>query len=174
MVWLHIFTLDSFPSIRMEEEYARIVIMRATQCRRRDVMRTPFALAALFVAASAPAQAQAPSLPFSPAVRAGDTLYLSGQIGKAPEGTDPHAEGFDAAVRQAMDNIGKILADNGIGFDRLVKCTVMLADMKDWSRFNATYISYFKGMRLPARSAFGANGLAMNAPLEVECIAAFK
>jgi len=135
-------------------------------------MRTLIALATLFAAASA--QAQAPSLPFSPAVRAGDTLYLSGQIGKAPEGTDPHAEGFDAAVRQAMDNIGKILADNGIGFDRLVKCTVMLADMKDWPRFNATYISYFKGMRLPARSAFGANGLAMNAPLEVECIAAFK
>ncbi len=156
----------------MEEADARLVIMRATLCRRRDVMRTPFAIAALFIAASA--QAQAPSLPFSPAVRAGDTLYLSGQIGKAPEGTDPHAEGFDAAVRQAMDSIGKILGDNGIGFDRLVKCTVMLADMKDWPRFNATYVSYFKGMRLPARSAFGANGLAMNAPLEVECIAAFK
>mgnify|MGYP000235774874 CR=1 FL=1 len=50
--------------------------------------------------------------------------------------------------------------------------TVMLADMTDWPRFNAAYLPYFKGKRLPARSAFGANGLALGAPLEVECIAA--
>jgi 2-iminobutanoate/2-iminopropanoate deaminase len=136
-------------------------------------MKKYITLIGLMAAAQAQAQAPVPSLPFSPAVRAGNTLFLSGQIGKAPEGSDPHGAGFDAAVRSAMDSIGKILTDNGAGFDKVVKCTVMLADMKDWPRFNSIYVSYFKGMRLPARSAFGASGLAMGAPLEVECIAYF-
>lgn len=143
-------------------------------------MKLP-ALAALFLTA-APALAQpapAPqpmpaSLPFSPAVRVGDTLYMSGQIGQVPQGMDAHKDGFDAAVRGAMDSIGKILKDNGLGFGHVVKCTVMLDDMADWPRFNAAYLPYFKGYRLPARSAFGADGLALGAPLEVECIAAFK
>ena len=113
-------------------------------------------------------------LPFSPSIRVGDILFMSGQIGQVPEGMDKHKEGFDAAVRGAMDSIGKILKDNGLGFGHVVKCTVMLDDMADWPRFNAAYLPYFKGYRLPARSAFGADGLALGAPLEVECIAAFK
>ncbi|HEX7782144.1 MAG TPA: RidA family protein [Sphingobium sp.] len=159
--------------ICVEERDAPLVIRDgANPMPKEDIIRTLFAIPALLLAGSA--QAQAPTIPYSPAVRTGDILFLSGQIGKAPEGSDPHAEGFDIAVRQAMDSIGKILADNGAGFDKVVKCTVMLADMKDWPRFNAIYVSYFKGMRLPARSALGANGLAMGAPLEVECIASFK
>ncbi|MBJ7443750.1 MAG: RidA family protein [Sphingobium sp.] len=127
------------------------------------------------LAQPAPApQAMPATLPFSPAVRVGEILYMSGQIGQVPPGMDPHKEGFDAAVRQAMDSIGKILADNGLDFGHVVKCTVMLDDMADWPRFNAAYLPYFKGKRLPARSAFGADGLALGAPLEVECIAAFK
>ncbi|WP_327752623.1 RidA family protein [Sphingobium sp. SJ10-10] len=129
---------------------------------------------ALFLAlGAAPLAAQQP-LPFSPAVRAGDTLYLSGQIGQVPTGMDPHKEGFDAAVRNSMDSIGKILKDNGLDFGHVVKCTVMLDDMADWPRFNDVYVSYFQGKRLPARSAFGADGLARGAPLEIECIASFK
>ena len=111
--------------------------------------------------------------PFSPSVRVGDILYMSGQIGQSPAGLDPHGAGFDAAVRQAMDSMGRILKDNGLGFQNVVKCTVMLADMADWPRFNAAYVPYFEGLRLPARSAFGTTGLALGAPLEVECIAAF-
>lgn len=137
----------------------------------------PFALlAALSLTIAAPAMAQQAmpaALPFSPAVRVGDTLYLSGQIGQVPLGMDPHGEGFDAAVRAAMDSVGRILADNGLDFGHVVKCTVMLNDMADWPRFNAAYLPYFKGKRLPARSAFGADGLALGAPLEVECIAAY-
>ncbi|MFC3442516.1 RidA family protein [Sphingobium rhizovicinum] len=135
-------------------------------------------LLAMPVAASAqPAPAPQPlpaKLPFSPAVRAGDILFLSGQIGQVPEGMDRHKEGFDAAVKGAMDSIGRILKDNGLDFGHVVKCTVMLGDMADWPRFNAAYLPYFDGKRLPARSAFGANGLALGAPLEVECIASFK
>lgn len=137
----------------------------------------PFALlAALSLTIAAPAMAQQAmpaTLPFSPTVRVGDTLYMSGQIGQVPPGMDPHKEGFDAAVRRAMDSIGKILTDNGLDFGHVVKCTVMLDDMADWPRFNTAYLPYFKGKRLPARSAFGADGLALGAPLEVECVAAY-
>jgi reactive intermediate/imine deaminase len=127
------------------------------------------------LAQPAPApQALPAKLPFSPAVRVGDILFMSGQIGQVPEGMDKHKDGFDAAVKGAMDSIGKILKDNGLGFGNVVKCTVMLDDMADWPRFNAVYLPYFAGKRLPARSAFGADGLALGAPLEVECIAAFQ
>lgn len=135
-------------------------------------------LACLLALASAtPALAQQPlpaKLPFSPSIRVGDMLYMSGQIGQVPNGMDPHKEGFDAAVKNAMDSIGKILATNGLDFGHVVKCTVMLDDMADWPRFNSTYVSYFEGKRLPTRSAFGADGLALGAPLEVECLAALK
>lgn len=138
-------------------------------------MKSIITLLALFAAGPAFAQQALPAkLPFSPSVRVGNTLYMSGQIGQVPAGMDPHKEGFDTAVRNAMDSMGKILKDNGLDFGKLVKCTVMLDDMSDWPRFNAVYLSYFDGKRLPARSAFGADGLALGAPLEVECIAAFE
>ncbi len=109
-------------------------------------------------------------LPFSEAVRAGDTLYLSGQIGILP-GTLQLAEGgMDAEARQTMENIRSTLRAHGYAMRDLVKCTVMLDDMGDWPAFNAVYASYFDG-RFPARSAFGADGLALGALVEVECIA---
>lgn len=142
------------------------------------MMKTMIAAAsALLLGLAVPAfaqQALPAKLPFSPAVRVGDILFLSGQIGQVPQGMDPHKEGFDAAVKIAMDSIGGILKDHGLDFGNVVKCTVMLDDMTDWPRFNAAYLPYFAGKRLPARSAFGADGLALGAPLEVECIAAFK
>lgn len=142
---------------------------------RRLVSATLLTAAVPLGAQPAPAPHTLPAKPpFSPAVRVGDTLYLSGQIGQVPEGMDRHTDGFDAAVRGAMDAIGRILKDRGLGFGDVVKCTVMLDDMADWPRFNAAYLPYFAGKRLPARSAFGADGLAMGAPLEVECIAAFR
>ncbi|MBH1998287.1 MAG: RidA family protein [Sphingomonadaceae bacterium] len=142
------------------------------------MMKTMIAAAsALLLGLAVPAfaqQALPAKLPFSPAVRVGDILFLSGQIGQVPQGMDPHKEGFDAAVKSAMDSIGGILKDHGLDFGNVVKCTVMLDDMTNWPRFNAAYLPYFAGKRLPARSAFGADGLALGAPLEVECIAAFK
>ena len=108
-------------------------------------------------------------LPFSSAVRVGDLLFLSGQIGNTPDGTLP--PGIEAQARQAMDNIGAVLKGQGLGFGDLVKCTVMLDDMKDWPAFNKVYVTYFPDGQYPARSAFGADGLALGALLEVECIA---
>ena len=105
--------------------------------------------------------------PFSEAVRAGDLLIVSGQIGRP--GDVPGDAAFDVAAHRAMDHISEILVRHGSNMDAVVKCTVMLRDMKTWPAFNTVYASYFKPDRLPARSAFQASGLAENALLEVEC-----
>ncbi|MPZ31387.1 MAG: RidA family protein [Rhodospirillales bacterium] len=110
------------------------------------------------------------NLPFSEAVIVGDLLFLSGQLGNRPGTPKLVAGGIAAEARQAMDNIGAVLAANGSSFDRVVKCTIMLADIADWPAFNAVYVSYFKPP-YPARSAFATAGLALGARVEVECIA---
>lgn len=108
-------------------------------------------------------------LPFSSAVRAGDTVYLSGQIGFGADGKLPAT--MDAQARLAMDNLGSALKQAGLGWGDVVKCTVMLDDMADWPAFNQVYVTYFPDNKFPARSAFGVDGLALGALLEVECIA---
>lgn len=131
------------------------------------------ALAAPAVPASAQ-QAPAPApeaRPFRPAVEAGDILFLAGQIGAVPKGMDPEGAGFEAAVRDAMDRIGKVLVSRNLGFGDVVKCTVMIEDINKWARFNHVYATYFPADKLPARSAFGGVKLAFGAPLEVDCIA---
>jgi 2-iminobutanoate/2-iminopropanoate deaminase len=98
-------------------------------------------------------------------------LYLSGQIGIDPA-TGKLAEGGIAEeARQTMQNIKDLLAENGHSMSDLVKCTVMLADIKEWPAFNEVYRRFFDG-QYPARSAFAGSGLAMGARVEVECIAA--
>jgi 2-iminobutanoate/2-iminopropanoate deaminase len=106
-------------------------------------------------------------LPFSEAVRVGDILYLSGQIGFGPDGKLP--DGVEAQTKQAMENIGGVLKRAGLTYADIFHCTAFLADMKDWPAFNAVYVPYFPEGKMPARSAFGANGLALGARLEIEC-----
>jgi 2-iminobutanoate/2-iminopropanoate deaminase len=108
-------------------------------------------------------------LPFSEAVRAGDFLYVSGQIGTSKD-ADP-AAAFKAASHSAMDAISKILTAHGSSLDHVVQCTVMLADMKQWPTFNEVYATYFKPGHMPARNAFGVTALAFDAPVEVACFA---
>jgi reactive intermediate/imine deaminase len=108
-------------------------------------------------------------LPFSSAVRAGDTVSLSGALGIDANGK--LGVGMEAQARLAMDNLGTVLKSAGLGWGDVVKCTVMLDDMKDWPAFNQVYVTYFPDKKFPARSAFGADGLALGALLEVECIA---
>ena len=107
--------------------------------------------------------------PFSDAVEVGGVLYISGQIGAAPGVDHVVAGGLPAETRQVMDNIGAVLKRRGLTYDAVFKCTVMIADMTQWGAFNSVYVSYFKPDRLPARSAFGANGLAKGAAVELEC-----
>lgn len=110
-------------------------------------------------------------LPFSEAVRVGNTLYLSGQIGIVPGTMKLVAGGLEAETRQTMENIETSLRAHGYSMNDLVKCTIMLADISRWAAFNEIYETWFDE-RFPARSAFGANGLALGAQVEVECIAA--
>ena len=106
-------------------------------------------------------------LPFSEAVRVGDVLYLSGQIGIGADGKLP--DGIEAQTKQAMDNIGAVLKRTGLTYADVFHCTAFLADMKDWPAFNKVYVPYVPAGKMPARSAFGANGLALGALLEIEC-----
>ncbi len=110
-----------------------------------------------------------PSLPFSAAVRVGDMLYLSGQIGTDSTGKLVTG-GIEPETRQTMENIRAVLEANGSSTDRVVKCLVMLADMGEWQAMNQVYVTYFT-RHLPARSAMGASGLALGARVEIECLA---
>jgi 2-iminobutanoate/2-iminopropanoate deaminase len=106
-------------------------------------------------------------LPFSDAVRVGDTLYLSGQIGIGGDGKLP--DGIEAQSKQALENIGAILKRAGLGYEDVFHCTAMLSDMANWPAFNKVYVTYFPEGKRPARSAFGASGLALSALIELEC-----
>ena len=106
-------------------------------------------------------------LPFSDAVRVGDTLYLSGQLGIGADRKLP--DGIEAQTKQALDNVGAILKRAGLGYGDVFHCTAMLSDMKLWPDFNKVYVTYFPEGKRPARSAFGASGLALGALIELEC-----
>lgn len=109
-------------------------------------------------------------VPFSAAVRAGNTIYVSGQIGNRRGESRLVESGIEAEAQQALDHMREALEAAGSSLDRVVKCTVFLADMSDFQRFNAVYRSYFPG-HLPARSGVEVQALALGARVEVECIA---
>jgi 2-iminobutanoate/2-iminopropanoate deaminase len=110
-----------------------------------------------------------PQHPFSPAVRVGHLLFLAGQLGTDSTGRLVPG-GIKAETRQAMENIRDVVGRAGSSLDRVVKCTVMMADMSEWPAMNAVYASYFP-RQFPARSAFGATRLALGARVEIECVA---
>lgn len=106
---------------------------------------------------------------FSEAVRVGNTLYLTGKLGTAP-GQGLVEGGIQAETRQTLTNISEALARYGSSMDEVVKCTVFLADMAEWSAMNQVYVEFFP-INKPSRSAVGVNGLALDARVEIECIA---
>ena len=110
------------------------------------------------------------SLPFSAAVRVGNVLYLSGQLGTVP-GTRQLADtGIAGQTRQALENVKGALAAAGSSLERVVKCTVFLSDIKDYAAMNAVYATYFP-KDPPARSTVAGSGLALGARVEIECLA---
>lgn len=112
---------------------------------------------------------------FTPAVRVGDLVFLSGAIGTPPTGELRVVEGgVGPETRATMENIRLILDAAGLGFEDLVKCTVFLADIADYAAMNEVYVTYFEGMQPPARSAMAGSGLALGALVEIECIARGK
>ena len=138
------------------------------------------ALIALLICATAQAQNARPeyktaagamaNLPFSEAVRVGDMLYISGSIGVKPGTTQLVEGGVVAETRQTMESIKAAVERHGSDMNNVVKCLVMMADMKEWGQMNEVYITFFPKNK-PARSAFGASGLALNARVEIECTA---
>jgi 2-iminobutanoate/2-iminopropanoate deaminase len=108
------------------------------------------------------------SSPFSSVVRVGNLLFVSGQIGTDSTGALP--SGVAAQTTEAMKRISRLLGQAGSSLERVAKCTVMIADMREWNAMNAAYIAFFP-QRRPARSSFGSNGLALGALVEIECIA---
>jgi len=101
----------------------------------------------------------------SQAVRVGNLLYMSGQLG-----TDS-ARGITPETRLVMEKIKATVERYGSTMDRVVKCTVFLVDMSEWGAMNAVYTTYFAADKRPARSAVGTSGLVNNGRVEIECIA---
>jgi 2-iminobutanoate/2-iminopropanoate deaminase len=113
-----------------------------------------------------------PTRPFTPAVQVGNLLFVSGQIGTAPNAQGQVVPGgIQPETRQTLANIKDVLEKSGSSMDRVVKCTVFMADMREWDSMNEVYVTFFPGNK-PARSALGANGLALGAKVEIECFAA--
>ena len=142
---------------------------------RRLIVSAALSLAPLALAAQAPQFLNTnpqSTAPFSAAVKVGNMLYLAGQLGtdkgKLADG------GIGPETKQALTNIKTVLEANGSDMEHVVKCTVFLADMKEWPAMNDVYRTMFTAGKFPARSAFGTTGLANNARTEIECLAVVK
>jgi 2-iminobutanoate/2-iminopropanoate deaminase len=141
----------------------------------------PILLLALAAACStAPAVRTAPEFPpvpagsnraFSPLVKSNGLIFLAGQLGTDSTGRLVTG-GIKEETRQTMENIRSLLQRNGSSMDRVLKCTVFLADMADRQAMSEVYVTFFPADKRPARTAAGANGLALNARVEIECVAA--
>lgn len=107
--------------------------------------------------------------PYCHAKLAGNTLYTSGQLGLIPA-TGVLVEGVEGQARQALVNLGEILAAADMTYSDAVKTTVFLADIADFAAINVIYAEFFKD-GAPARSCFQVGKLPMGALIEIECIA---
>ncbi len=107
--------------------------------------------------------------PFSDAVQVGDMFFLSGQVGIDHTTRKLVNGGIEAETKQTLENIKAVLDHHGMEMKDVVKCTVILADINDFSTFNAIYKTYFP--QKPARTTFAAKDLAVGAKIEIECVA---
>lgn len=112
---------------------------------------------------------------FSTAIRNGDILWMSGQIGTLPGVSPPTVVqgGVEAETHQIFANMKTVLGAAGLGLENVLKCTVFLADIADYGAVNAVYVTYWEGMDPPARSAVAGSGLALGARVEIECLAGY-
>ena len=107
--------------------------------------------------------------PFSEVVETDALLFISGQIGKNHKTGKLVEGGIKAETKQVIENIKAVLEHHNSSLDKVVKCTVILADINDFAEFNGVYTTYFRNK--PARTTFAAAGLAANAKIEIEVIA---
>lgn len=115
------------------------------------------------------AAAENPGLPFSSALKARGMIYTSGHIGSLPESGEL-AEGIRGQTRQTLENIKRVLEENGAGMNDVVKTTVFLADIGDYAAMNEEYAKHFPATK-PARSTVAVSGLVRGALIEIEATA---
>jgi 2-iminobutanoate/2-iminopropanoate deaminase len=127
------------------------------------ILQAPSTTPAPAPTTAAPAR---PTLPYEPARRAGNILFLAGQLGTQQGATD----GVQGETRRAMEKVKKLVEENGSTMDRVVKCNVFLADIAEWGAMNEVYVTFFPNRR-PARTALAAAGIPGNGRVEIECIA---
>ncbi len=109
--------------------------------------------------------------PYSAAAEAGGLVFLAGQVGLDPSTGERAPDDVTAQADQVMTNIGAVLGDLGLGYDDIVKTTIFLADIDDFSAVNEVYASYFDGA-YPARTAVQAGALPAAFLVEIEVVAA--
>ena len=109
--------------------------------------------------------------PYSQAVEAGGTVYVSGQVPLVPATGQLVDGGIQAQAEQALRNVGAILEAAGLGYADVVKTTVLLADIADFAAVNEVYARFFTGPVLPARAAFQVVALPLGAGVEIEAVA---
>jgi 2-iminobutanoate/2-iminopropanoate deaminase len=114
-----------------------------------------------------------PLAPYSQAVMANDTLYISGQIGINPSEGKVVEGGVGAQCKQVMENIGCILKEVDFDYSNIVKCSIFMKDMSFYAEVNAIYGAYFK-IDPPAREAVAVKGLPADVDVEISCIAIKK
>ncbi|GAI12164.1 unnamed protein product [marine sediment metagenome] len=114
----------------------------------------------------------APRYPFSPAIRAGDYIFVSGQGGFQDPKTGEAIKGIEAQTKQCLDNMKEVLETAGSSLDDVVKATIFLGDVANYAKMNEVYQSYFP-KNYPARSAAVTGLVIPNMLIEMECIAYF-
>lgn len=111
--------------------------------------------------------------PYSVAIRTGDLVFTSGQLGLDPQTGNLVPGGIEAETRQSLTNIRYVLADSGSGMQLIVKTTVFLKDMADFPRMNAVYAEFFPE-KPPARSTVQVAALPKDGLVEIEAVALAK
>jgi 2-iminobutanoate/2-iminopropanoate deaminase len=109
--------------------------------------------------------------PYSQAVRVGEVVYLAGQIGMDPESGQLVVGGIEAETKQALDNLGAVLEQAGLGYDNVVRATVFLSDLNDFPAMNGVYKGYFRSDHPPARSTVQVVAIPRGALVEIDFIA---
>jgi 2-iminobutanoate/2-iminopropanoate deaminase len=134
---------------------AVLLLPGAALAQEKEVLQVPGAVA---------------GLPFSPAVKVGNIIYLAGQLGNVRGTRDLVPGGIKVETKQTLENIKTVLEAAGSSLDRVFKCTVFLADIADYAAMNEIYAGYFS-KDPPARSTVAGTGLALGARVEIECMA---
>ena len=118
----------------------------------------------------APAKFPYMGLPYSPALLAGDTLYMSGQLGRDPATTKLVPGGIEAETRQTLTNIGEVLREAGMSYADVVSVTAFIVDFKDFDLYNKVYREFFP-KDPPARATVGVSALNQGGRVELQMIA---